>query len=53
MTPPGPAAAVAARAPHGEVVRIACGHFDVYVEPHFEDVVAAETAFLVRTLART
>ncbi len=33
ITPPGPAAAVAERAPRGELVRYPYGHFDIYGDP--------------------
>jgi dienelactone hydrolase len=50
VTPPGPAAAAAGRAPQGEVRRYDAGHFDVYVGDLFERVVADELAFLERVL---
>lgn len=50
LTPPGPALAAAARAPKGETLSVDAGHFDVYVPPLFDRVVAAETGFLVKHL---
>lgn len=38
-------------APRSETFGYDCGHFGVYVEPCFSQVVADETAFLVRELA--
>jgi len=49
-TPPGPAAKAAARAPLGEVRRYDCGHFDVYLEPWFDQVVGDQVEFLKRNL---
>ena len=48
LTPPGPAVAAARRAHRGEVRRYACGHFDIYDGPRFEQVVADQIAFLDR-----
>jgi pimeloyl-ACP methyl ester carboxylesterase len=45
-TPPGPAAKAAARAPRGELRRYDCGHFDVYLDPWFDRVVADQVTFL-------
>jgi dienelactone hydrolase len=42
--------ATAARAPRAEVKSYACGHFDIYVPPHWEQVVSDQTEFLVRHL---
>jgi dienelactone hydrolase len=39
------------RAPLSEVKSYDCGHFDVYVSPHWEQVVADQTEFLVRHLS--
>jgi uncharacterized protein len=50
VTPPGPAAAVAAAAPRGEVVSHPVAHFAAYVGAGFEAFAADETAFLVRHL---
>jgi pimeloyl-ACP methyl ester carboxylesterase len=52
VTPAGPARAMAARAPRGELVDLGPGHdhFDVYTGEVFERAVAAETDFLVRSL---
>jgi fermentation-respiration switch protein FrsA (DUF1100 family) len=46
VTPPDLAMRAAARAPKAEVLVYPCGHFDPYVGALFEQVVAAETAFL-------
>ena len=48
-----PAAATlthAARAPHAEIRRYACGHFEIYVGEPFERAVSDQTDFLTRTL---
>lgn len=50
-TPPGAAVKAGERAPRGEVLRYACGHFDPYVGAWFERVVADQVEFLVRQLA--
>jgi dienelactone hydrolase len=52
VTPPEFALAAAARAPRGEVKRYPGGHFDLYVEPRFDEVVADQIAFLRRHLLR-
>jgi dienelactone hydrolase len=49
-TPPGPAVAVAERAPRGELRRYPFGHFDAYTGVGFERVVADQTQFLRRHL---
>jgi fermentation-respiration switch protein FrsA (DUF1100 family) len=49
-TPPAPAAKAAARAPKGELKRYDCGHFDVYLDPWFDRVVADQVEFLRRNL---
>lgn len=49
-TPPGPAAKMGAKAPHGEVVHYPIGHFDVYTGADFERAVSDQTAFLRRHL---
>lgn len=41
----------AARAPLGEVITYPAGHFEIYVEPHFEKVVADQIDFLHRHVA--
>jgi pimeloyl-ACP methyl ester carboxylesterase len=38
------------KAPHGEIKRYPIGHFDIYVGAHFEQAVADQTEFLVRSL---
>jgi dienelactone hydrolase len=50
ITPPGPSAKTAARAPHGEAIHYDGRHFDIYVDDLFERTVADQTAFLTRTL---
>lgn len=49
-TPVGPAAKAAAKAPSGELRRYGCGHFDVYLDPFFERVVADQVEFLTTHL---
>lgn len=53
VTPPGPAEAMAARAPHGELVEYPISHFDIYVGEWFERAVADQTDFLSRSLMDT
>jgi len=50
ITPPGPAAKAAARAPRGEARHYDAGHFDIYVGDVFERAVADQVAFLSRHL---
>jgi fermentation-respiration switch protein FrsA (DUF1100 family) len=50
LTPARLAHDAARRAPRAEVKAYACGHFDVYVAPLWEKVVADQTEFLVRHL---
>lgn len=50
LTPARFAHDAARRAPRAEVKAYACGHFDVYVTPLWEKVVADQTEFLVRHL---
>ena len=50
ITPPGPTAAAAARAPRGEAAHYDGRHFDIYVGELFEETVADQTAFLRRNL---
>jgi pimeloyl-ACP methyl ester carboxylesterase len=50
-TPPAAAAKAAARAPRGELRRYDCGHFDVYLDPWFEAVVADQIQFFSRHLS--
>jgi len=50
ITPPAPALAAAARTPVAELRRYPGGHFEPYVPPLFDRVVADETEFLVRHL---
>ncbi|MDY6905708.1 MAG: alpha/beta hydrolase [Thermodesulfobacteriota bacterium] len=45
-TPPGPAIKAANAAPAGELITYPLGHFDVYVQPHFEQTIADQLAFL-------
>lgn len=49
-TPPGPAAKAAAKAPLGELRRYDCGHFDVYLEPWFDQLANDQVEFLKRNL---
>jgi fermentation-respiration switch protein FrsA (DUF1100 family) len=49
-TPPGPAVAVAERAPRGELREYPFGHFEAYTGAAFEQVVADQTQFLRRHL---
>jgi fermentation-respiration switch protein FrsA (DUF1100 family) len=51
-TPPAPAAKAAARAPKGELRRYDCGHFDVYLDPWFDQVASDQIDFLKRHLLR-
>jgi uncharacterized protein len=49
MAPTGPALAVAARAPRGELYRSRGGHYDVYAGGlDHENVLRVETSFLHR-----
>lgn len=50
VTPPGPALAVAAAAPRGELVRHPYTHFEAYVGAGFEAFCVDEVEFLVRHL---
>jgi uncharacterized protein len=50
ITPPEPAARVAADAPRGEARHYGGGHFDIYVDELFEQASADQTEFLVRNL---
>ncbi len=50
ITPPGALLKAAARAPHAEVRRHDCRHFDIYVGEVFERNVADQVAFLERVL---
>ena len=50
VTPPDLAQEAAAKAPRAEVKLYPGGHFDTYVEPLFDRVVADETEFLARHL---
>ena len=36
----------AAKAPRGEISRYDAGHFDIYIEDHFERLIADQLAFL-------
>ena len=49
-TPPGPAVAAAERAPRGELVRYAVGHFHAYEPAHREQLIADQLRFLGRHL---
>ena len=50
ITPARCAHQAARRAPRAEVKAYDCGHFDVYVHPLWDEVVADQTEFLVRHL---
>jgi fermentation-respiration switch protein FrsA (DUF1100 family) len=50
VTPARFAQDAARRAPRGEVKAYRCGHFDVYLPPLWDQVVADQTEFLVRHL---
>lgn len=49
-TPPEPAVRAAERSPNAELIRYPIGHFEIYVEPHFDRAVSDQTDFLVRNL---
>jgi len=49
-TPAAPAVKAALDSPNVELVRYPIGHFDIYVDPHFERTVSDQTDFLVRNL---
>jgi len=49
-TPPGPAVRAAERSPNAELLRYPIGHFEIYLEPHFERTVSDQLEFLVRNL---
>jgi len=49
-TPPGPAVRAARRSPNAELVRYPIGHFEIYLDPHFERTVADQLEFLTRNL---
>ncbi|WP_433634930.1 alpha/beta hydrolase [Nocardia sp. CA-120079] len=53
VTPPGPAAAMAATAPQGKLLGYSGGHFDPYVGATFEQVVPDQIAFLADALQST
>ena len=48
VTPIDKAQAVARRIPKGEVHTYDCGHFEPYLDPYFETIVAAQVDFLDR-----
>ncbi len=50
VTPPEPAARIAELAPRGEARHYDGRHFDIYVDDLFEETVAHQTEFLVRSL---
>lgn len=50
-TPPEPAIEAAKACPHAELVCYQTGHFQPYVEPMFDAVVADQVAFFKRSLA--
>jgi len=49
-TPHEPAVRAAECSPNAELRRYPIGHFDIYLEPQFERIVADQTEFLVRNL---
>lgn len=53
ITPPAVARAAAARIPRSTVHAYDCGHFDPYVEPLFDTVVADQLAFLAAHVPTT
>jgi len=50
LAPADTAAKYAAAAPRSEVKRYPVGHFEIYVDPTWQDAVAVQTEFLVRNL---
>ncbi|MGO9146472.1 MAG: hypothetical protein ACLQDF_08885 [Desulfomonilia bacterium] len=44
-TPVGPAIKAMMKAPKGQLIIYKCGHFDVYVEPRFEQTVSDQITF--------
>jgi pimeloyl-ACP methyl ester carboxylesterase len=50
LTPSKIAQRAANRIPNVELKTYSCGHFDPYVAPHFEDIIADQLEFLKRTL---
>jgi fermentation-respiration switch protein FrsA (DUF1100 family) len=50
ITPPSLAHEAAERAPHAEVATYDCGHFDPYVQPLWNEIVADQIEFLARHL---
>jgi pimeloyl-ACP methyl ester carboxylesterase len=51
VTPPGPAAKAAARAPRGELIRLPGGHYSAFLDQEVQDdAVAATVSFLHRQL---
>ncbi|MBV9002581.1 MAG: alpha/beta fold hydrolase [Solirubrobacterales bacterium] len=51
LAPADTAAKYAAAAPRAEVKRYPVGHFEIYVDPTWQDAVAVQTEFLVRNLS--
>lgn len=49
-TPVKPAIKAAGKAPKGELIVYECGHFDVYVPPHFQQTVGDQIRFLKKNL---
>jgi fermentation-respiration switch protein FrsA (DUF1100 family) len=49
-TPLKPAIKAAGKAPKGELIVYECGHFDVYVPPHFQQTVGDQIRFLKKYL---
>jgi fermentation-respiration switch protein FrsA (DUF1100 family) len=51
-TPVYPAIRAASKAPKSQLIIYKCGHFDVYVEPRFEQTVGDQLTFLNNCLVR-
>ena len=49
-TPLNPAIKAATKAPKGELIVYQCGHFDLYVTPHFQQTVGDQIRFLKKCL---
>ncbi len=53
VTPYAKAQKIVARIPNGEVLAYDCTHFEPYLDPHFEKIVADQIAFLDRHVGTT
>ena len=49
-TPPGPAIKAATKSPNAELIRYPIPHFEVYVDPQFQQTVSDQVTFLARNL---